>query len=248
MVIISKASYDEIYAFNNNVIKMIGDTYSSLEEVSQKFADAIYENFKDSIVLVRVFATVPFGDLPDTNKKFVTKLATAKRVSSLISDRTLVLSLLGTRGEEPAWNDRHNSKGHVGIPLISVNFIELIPMMSRLLKSLGGSLDWINSNDTKIVSKTLGSLSGLFYIPDAKTTVDEKGRKIIAAQDYVEKYGVKTVFGFGGSYITRKNSVVFIIFTRERIEQKKAESFIILVNILKSITTSIVTKGKIFKV
>ncbi len=63
----------------------------------------------------------------------------------------MVLSLLGTRGEDMRWNDRRNSQGHVGIPLVSADFIDAIPMMSRLLKELGLDLNWIASDDTESI-------------------------------------------------------------------------------------------------
>src|SRR5512144_2112177 len=99
------------------------------------------------------------------------------------------------------WNDRRNSQGHVGIPLATSDFIEAIPMMSRLLKELGMGLDWIDSNDTSMVARALGSSSGLFYVPDAALEIDAKGRKVIAGQDFVKTHGVKTVFGMGGAFI-----------------------------------------------
>ena len=170
----------------------------SFEEAAQKYTTIISQNFKGSIVLIRLFATVPYGNLPLQNKNFVDKLANSKGVGQMIHDQTLVLSLLGTSGVRPDWNNCKNSQGHIGIPLVSAEFIDAIPMMSRLLKQLGMGLDWIDSNDTQLVKHTIGSISGVFFVPDAATEVDLKGRKIIVAQDFVDTYNVKTVFGFGG--------------------------------------------------
>ena len=49
------------------------------------------------------------------------------------------------------------SKEHMGIPLISSAFVGAIPMISRLLKELGVPLDWIDSHDSEIIKKTVGS-------------------------------------------------------------------------------------------
>ncbi|MBI1877719.1 MAG: hypothetical protein HYR94_05730 [Chloroflexi bacterium] len=217
-----------------------------LEQAAQKLTDVMYAEFQDSFVLVRLYATVPFNELPAANQAFVTKLAAAQNITSLIKDQTLVLSLLGTRGVNPAWNSRYNSKGHVGIPLASADFIEAIPMISRLLKELGLSLDWIGSQDTEIVTRSMGKIAGLFYVPDAKTAVDQKGRKIIAAQDFVAANNVKTVFGFGGGYFVGATIVVVIAFALETIEKSKAERFMPLVNVFKTGTTSLVSNRKIF--
>ncbi len=217
-----------------------------LEDAAQKYTDVMYNEFKDSIVLVRLFATAPFGELPTPNKKFVTDLAASAGISSLVNDRMLVLSLLGTRGEKAAWNDRRKSQGHVGIPLASGDFIEAVPMMSRLLKELGLGLAWIDSGDTEIVAKTMGGIAGVFYVPDAKTTVDHKGRKIIAAQDFVSAYNVKTVFGIGGGYLASSLFVTNIVFTREKIEKRLVERFMPVVNTFKTGTMNLVSGRKIF--
>jgi hypothetical protein len=170
----------------------------TLEEAAQGVSDALYKEFGDTIILVRMYATVPFGKLPVANSAFVSQLAQTHNITQLIKDDTLVLSLLGTRGSKPAWNDRRQSQGHVGIPLASAAFIDKIPMMSRLLKEVGLNLDWFDRQDTDIVIKAMGRVSGVFYVQDARTAVDQQGRKIIAAQDFVEANQVQTVFGLAG--------------------------------------------------
>lgn len=217
-----------------------------LEEYAQRIAEIIYYEFEKSVILARAFITVPFSDLPKENKIFVRNLAGEKKITDLIKDNTPVLSLASSYGIEDAWKNRHTSKGHIGIPLVSEEFIELIPMIARLLKSFGVPLGWISGKDTGIVTKSIGDLSGIFYVPDAKTTVDEKGRKVIPNEKFVDKYGVKTVFGFGGSYLIEKTFVVFIIFTREEIKKESAELFMPVANLIKASTTHLVSNGKIF--
>jgi len=239
-------STDKVISNLQNEISGFLKESSSLEAAAQKFTYFMYENFRESIVLARVFATVPFLNLPDVNQEFVKKLIADKNVKISLDDHTPVLSLLGTSGIEYKWNNRRNSRDHVGVPLLSADFIDLIPMMSRLLKSLGVSLGWINSTDTEIIAKNIGRMAGLFYVPDAKTSVDEKGRKIITAQDFVSKYDVQTVFGFGGEYIVGQVFIVVIIFTREHLEKDKVKQFIPFTNAIKSVTTSLILNGKIF--
>ena len=213
MTMISTSKSKDFFALKN-VISNETKGATLLEYAAQKYIDIIYEKFKDSIVLVRLFATIQFKDLPKPNQIFVNKLAKSAGIASLIKDNTFILSLLGTNGENQQWKNRYNSKGHIGIPLASSDFIEEIPMMSRLLKELGLGLDWIDADDTKIVSSTIGKMSGMFYVPDAKITTDKKGRKIIVADDFVSKYGVKTVFGIGGGYVLKPifltNILVFL--------------------------------------
>ena len=245
MSMISSVTNEIMKNFSDKVKDYIAG-YSFLEEAAQKFTDLLYDEYKESIVLARLFATVPFEKLPAANQAFVNKLAASQKISHLINNQTLVLSLLGTHGAKAAWNDRHHSQGHVGIPLASADFINAIPMMSRLLKELGLNLKWIESNDSEVVAKTIGKMAGLFYVPDAKTSLDHKGRKIIAAQDYVAANNVKTVFGFGGGYMLSTTFITIIIFTREMIEKNIAEKFLMLVNLIKTATLSMVREGKIF--
>ena len=122
-------------------------------------------------------------------------------------------------------------------------------MMSRLLKELGLNLDWIDSNDTEIVTKAIGKMGGVFYVPDAHTAVDQKGRKIISAQDFVEANNIKTVFGLGGGYMIGDANAAFItiiIFTNEDIDKSQAEKFLTVINSFKTITVRLAIENKIF--
>ena len=219
---------------------------STFEEAGQKFTNLIYSRFSNSIVLARLFITVPFEKLPNSNKNFVKDLTSNKGVSHLLNDKTSVLSLAGSSGIKYSWNDRRKTEGHVGIPLLSAEFIDLIPMMSRLLRSLGVSLEWISSTDTEIVAQTIGKIAGVFYVPDAGVCVDEKGRKIIAQQDFVEQHKIKTVFGFGGGYVLSNAMITAIIFTQEELEKSAVELFLSLVNTVKNATVKQVCQHKIF--
>lgn len=221
-------------------------TSGCLEEAAQKFVEILYEKSEGKIVLARLFATVPYEKLPKDNISFVDKLSKANRIEHLITDKTLVLSLLGTRGINDKWNERRNSKNHIGIPLASSHFIEQIPMMSRLLKKLGLNLDWIDSKDSDIIKKSFGRLSGLFYVRDADSETDLKGRKIISAKDFVDKYNVKTVFGFGGGFIVGNTFMVTIIFTSETMEKEQADKFLSLFGVFKIGVREMISSETIF--
>jgi hypothetical protein len=211
---------------------------NTLEAVSQVFMESIFDTFKESVILCRLFVTVPYNKLPEFNKNFVSKLTKAKKVDNLLNDDTLVLSLLGSCGIEKKWKNRRSSQNHIGIPLISSAFIEEIPMMSRLLKELGVNINWIDNNDTDLVKHTIGNLNGMFYVKEATTETDQNGRLIIAAQDFVKKYNVKTVIGFGGSYVASDTFFTSIIFLNEKLIQAEARRFTSEMSFLKTISTS----------
>ena len=185
MAMISGMSMEDLIDLQNRIAGEVSGC-TSLEEAAQVYMSILYEALTESITLTRLFATIPFEDLPESNKESVINLARSAGISEKLKRQTMILSLLGSRGSKPEWNDRRNSQGHVGIPLASSDFIEKIPMMSRLLKQLGAGIDWIDSEDTGIVAKTFKNISGVFHVRDARTEVDNQGRKIIAAQDFVE--------------------------------------------------------------
>ncbi len=135
-----------------------------------------------------------------------------------------MLSLLGTRGQESGWNDWRKSKGHLGIPLISSAFVDAIPMISRLLRELGGPIDRVDSHDSEIIKKTVGQSTGLFFVDDAPSATDHQDRKVIAAQDFVSTYKIKSVFGTGEAYSTGQ-ILVNVLFCRALVPRGVAERF-----------------------
>jgi histone H3/H4 len=216
-----------------------------LEEAAQALTTTLHNRFRESVVLARVFVTVPFDELPATNRRLVRKLAASARAESELKATTPILSLIGTHGQEEAWNDRRKSKGHAGIPLISSSFVDSIPMISRLLKELGVPVDWGDSHDSEIIINTIGSVAGLFFVEKAATATDHQGRKIIAAQDFVSTHHVGSVFGTGGAY-SRGDIIVIIVFCRDVFSRSVAERFLALVNLFVSKTTSLVGCMRIF--
>lgn len=223
-----------------------GARSGSLEAAAQQYTKSVYEALSDSLVLLRVFATVRLGDLPAANRGFVAKLGASAGASDELTDETLVLSLLGTSGVEPAWCVRGNSQGHVGIPLVSHSFVAQIPMIARMLKQLGVDLEWVDRKDTAIVGKTFGIQSGTFYVADAATAVDSKKRKIIAAQEFVNRYGIKTVYGIGGGYVGTPVYVTIIGFCRDFVEPEQVEGFRAHIGRFKAETEHLAKQGRIF--
>jgi hypothetical protein len=216
-----------------------------LEVAAQELVSAIHSQFSDSVVIARAFYTVPFDSLPDANKSFVKNLSESAGAGAEIAGTTPVLSLIGTHGQEADWNDRRKSKGHVGIPLISASFVGAIPMISRLLKELGVPIDWVDSHDMEIIKKAIGGSVGLFYVENAAEATDQEGRKIIAAQDFVSKYNVKSVFGTGAVYESGQMLVV-VVFNRDIFSRSTSELFLTLASSFRNNTSSLVKEAKIF--
>lgn len=242
---LSEVKLEHLKQFQDGLVEKV-QALECLEKAAQTYTHALFEAFRESIILARFFATIPYSELPEENQTFVTNLAQSAGIHHLIHPQTLVLSLLGTSGVKNEWNDRRLSKGHIGIPLASADFIDAIPMMSRLLKQLGLGLEWINSNDTELVLKTVGNLSGVFHVHNARTERDNQERLIIAAQDFVQAENVETVFGIGGGYLGSSMFFTSIIFVREPIDRQIVERFLLQSNKFKTATMNLVSQNQIF--
>ncbi len=241
---IAEASASTVSDLWTQIQARVGNS-QHLENAAQELATAVHSQFDESVVIARVFVTVPFGALPESNKDFVRKLAESAGAADDLKPGTPVLSLIGTHGQEEDWGDRRKSKGHVGIPLISSSFVGAIPMIARLLQELGVPLDWADSHDTEIIVQTLSGSQGLFFVEDASQATDQEGRKIIAAQEFVSSYDVKSVFGTGGVY-PNGQMIVVVVFCRDSFAKSEAEHFLALTQSFKGETTSLAGSAAVF--
>jgi hypothetical protein len=200
----------------------------SLEAVAHLFVRNFYETFADISVLVRLFATVAAARLEPGERQYLVEQGWS------CEDATPVLTLLGTRGVAPAWNDRRTSRNHRAIPLLSHAFIEDAPMIARLFAELGVSplADTSAGADWQYLRK-LGGGDGLFFVGDARTSTDSRGRPIIPSTEFIEDFGIKTVFGFGGPYPSAHTSVAVVVFCRRTITREDALAFVRLSNMLR---------------
>jgi hypothetical protein len=226
---ISKFSPMQVLEFQKLLQRDLDDVHT-LEEAAQVFVETIYHNFKESIVLLRLFVTIPAAELPEKIYAFAENMA--ESANSDINRNPYILTLFGTVGVNPRWNDRTNSQEHQGIPLATPDFVTSIPMMSALLEQMGFDLGWIRG-DPEIVAKKMGKLAGTFYVAEAGTAKDSKNRPIIPARDFISKYEVHTVFGVGGGFITSDKFLTTIFFLREYIDKETAVLFQGLANVFK---------------
>jgi hypothetical protein len=218
---------------------------SSFQAASQTFANTLYDELATSMVLLRVFATVPYGSLPNRERTFALEAARARGRGEEVQNETTVVTLLGTRGKRGGWNDRYLSKRHLAIPLTSASFIQTIPMVSRLMSDMGTGLEWVEKQHLNMVVKTTGRMARVLYVEDAATAMTADGFKVVPDQDFVEDHGVQTVLGLGGAYLNR-TIVAILLFTNELIPQDRVEKFMPLVHGFKVATMKVVMKGQFF--
>jgi hypothetical protein len=218
----------------------------TLQAVAQGCAEDVYSRYRDSLVLLRIYATVPYAETPQRVQQFARGITDAQGVTEMLQPGSIVLALLGTAGLEADWNDRLRSQGHLGIPLVNSDFVANLPMVASLMKDMGFGLEWLDRQDSSIVVKEVGRLARVFFVPDARTTVDSQGRKVVPASDFVDANGVRTVFGLGGAYLDG-TFLAMIFFTREVLEKQQVEAFLPALNMLKLGTMKLVIAHKIFE-
>lgn len=247
MLSIAKFTYRDILGFQDTLRSALRDS-TSLEQAAQRITDTVWETFSDTAVLTRCFVTVPYQSLPLSDQGFVQRSLKHTGAAESIPANSIVLSLMGTRGRQPEWNNRKLSRDHLGIPLVSTGFIEEIPMLSRLLQELGVDPGWFHLERGGFTESKLGAGQvGVFFVQDATGAIDAQGRLIISAQEFVQEYGVKSVFGLGGVY-GDGTVLILLVFTQELLEKTQVNALTHLIVLIKSATADLLKAGALFAV
>lgn len=164
--------------------------------------------------LVRCYKTLQYSALEPELKEFVkTKLPEEPRPSMKC------LTLMGTVGEEAAWNSRHASVGHKAIPLPSPDIVEQAPMIAQLIRDFGLDLSAVVDPGNEVVRDLMGKTYGVFHVAEARGS-----RFIPAQQEFVLPYGIRSVLGFGGS-LTGGDLFAIILFSKVPIPDASADRF-----------------------
>ncbi|GAC1656853.1 MAG: hypothetical protein NVS4B3_22880 [Gemmatimonadaceae bacterium] len=194
---------------------------ATTEAAAQAICRFLYDELVDSAgeracALVRCYKTHAYGALDSDLQQFVRGGLPA----TLPPDGTLnCLVLLGTVGEEKAWNDRRASRGHRAIPLPDPEIVAKAPMIAQLLRQLGVDLAEVVKPSPKVVHELEGKSYGVFHVEDAR------GSEYIPAQaTFVKPYGVRSVVGFGGALVGGDIFAV-VLFARVPISPDAAARF-----------------------
>ena len=186
-----------------------------MEEAAGKIVGHLYDNLADSetgaksCALVRLYKTHPYGELDPELRGF----AQAILGHAPESEDMKCLTLLGTAGEKPEWNDRSKSEGHKAIPLPSEGFVSQIPMISRLVSQFGLDVNAVIRPDPSLLADLEKKEYNAFHVPEAV------GSPYIPAQkEFVIPSGVQSVLGFGGMLSTGDLFAV-ILFAKVHIPQ-----------------------------
>jgi hypothetical protein len=192
-----------IAAFDSDDVRECGDvlrgvarTTRSMEEASTAVVRFLYDELGDgeggrACPLVRLYKTHPFGDLPASVRDFAGGV-----LGEAPADDVRCLTLLGTAGDEPDWNDRHRSRGHQAIPLPSEQLVAQLPMVRQLITQLGLSVSTVIRPDPEHARRLSQQTYDVFHVPDAV------GSPHVPAQDFVREHGIRSAIGFGGMLFT----------------------------------------------
>jgi hypothetical protein len=232
------ASWSEINGVRD---RLMARAAPSVASAAQGFVEDFVQTFP-SVALARLFVVVPLAKLPAVEQALAIRLAAGH---PRLSAATLVLSLLGSAGSELAWNDRSRSTGHLAIPLLDRAFVQGAPMIAKLLADLDVNHASLDDGGPIVTRAMLGGLNKTFFVPDARETRDASARHVIAAQDFVERYGIRSVFGMGGAYVGG-TLAISIAFTSELLDSTVVARFPSLIGNFKMATASQCEAGRIY--
>ena len=165
--------------------------------------------------LVRFYKTHQYGALEPEQQIFAAQL-----MGDTSPDREMrCLALLATAGDEPEWNSRRASRGHQAIPLPSADIVRQAPMIARLIEDMGLDIEAVISGRSPTSRGTESRTYDVFHVEDAV------GSPHIPAQnEFVLRFGIASVVGFGGLLRSGEMYVV-ILFSRVVIPKASAARF-----------------------
>jgi len=165
--------------------------------------------------LVRCYKTHSFGALDPELQGFARgALGTGVALPTM-----KCLTLMATIGQSASWNNRHLSRGHRAIPLPSPEIVEKAPMISQLIKELGVELSVVLQPSSEVVKELAGKRHGVFHVENALGSP-----YIPAQQEFVVRYGIQSVLGFGGLLVNGDLFAV-ILFSTVHVSPASADRF-----------------------
>lgn len=212
-------SVDDLFTCSQ-VFRELGAGAETMEEAAQGLTDYLHRNLVDAdgrpaAPLVRLYKTHRYRDLEPDLQEFAQRAAVAEE----LRPKTRCLTLLGTSGAEPDWNDRRSSLGHRAIPLTSAEVVSQSPMIAALITQLGADIGTVVEPGDGMTIELHHRAYDLFFVPDAE------GSPMVPAQDgFVRPYGIHSVVGSGGM-LPSGDLFALILFTTQHLDRATADLF-----------------------
>jgi hypothetical protein len=202
-------------------LRKIGQGCSDLEETAQAIVNHLHEELRDGrsnsriCALVRFFVTRPFAKLGHSLQAVVRPLLGEEPPSPSLR----CLTLAGTAGLKPEWNQREASQAHRAIPLASEAMIDRMPMIAQLISQFGLEVTMLLQPDPLLMVDLEQKSYNVFYVPEAL------GSPYVPAQEsFVIPCGIRSVLGFGG-LLPSGNLFAVILFATCVIPRETADLF-----------------------
>ena len=241
---LSGAGADDFAILLNRVRGLGG--FPCARDAAQAFVTIIYEHFRESLVLLRLFATVPYGELPLPEREFVDRRAEAAGIGHLVTGRTPILTWLGSRGENADWQEREKSQRFRCIPLASGTFVASLSMLSAQFRAISFDPDFVDRWEAAFAGAGAGRYAGMLHVVDAAADRDEQGRMVVPMQEFVAAHRVRTVLGFGESYGSHPGLLTLFAFANETIGRTAAEPLALLLAAYRDFTEEMAARGHVF--
>jgi GAF domain-containing protein len=194
---------------------------TTLESGARVMTEMVYDALGDALLLARTFAALRLSDLPSEERAFA--LARAEKSGEKLAEDSTVLTLLASRGTERTWNERRASKDHLALPFGSAaQLASAPPMIASLMRA-----------------------ERTFYVFDASTSTDDRGRYTISSRVFVREHDVRTVLG-AGTRFGDGTLVAMILFARQHVTRRVAEELEPVVDELVALTARAVAQKKLF--
>ncbi len=204
-------------------LRLLGAGCESFEEAAGQVVEFFFQSFRDmnggsvggtpdlNCALVRCFKTHRFGELPPNLREVVSGTMAGATPEAAM----MCLTLMASRGAEPAWNTRYGSVGHRAIPLATAAMIERAPMIARLIEQVGlQPRDVLRASDEGTERAALD----VFHVENAE------GSPFVPAQEFVQQYKIRSVLGFGGM-LPRGDLFFVLLFSRVPVTPETAALF-----------------------
>ncbi len=194
---------------------------ASLDEAAAAIVEYLYEQLQNEgavgqrPALVRFYKTRPFSDLDSRLQAFARDAAGG----TVLIPETRCLTLVATAGQRPEWCDPRQSVAHQAIPLPSESIVEQAPMIAQLIRAMGFDIREVISPDPSLLEERSGKTYDVFHVEEAL------GSPYIPVQhDFVVKYGIRSVIGFGG-LLPDGELFAVVVFARGPIPPDSAARF-----------------------
>ncbi len=205
MINLNQTNENAIQQYARELFKTYQPQDLTFEMLSQKLMHNIYDDFGDEqgqriFILTRIFRLCKYLELPPEAHNEIDS-----------SSGKFWLALCGTVGDEPAWNNRHQSQGHRIIPGGA--------FQTPMLKAVFEQMALENQAEEGLKLEDYNIAERFFHVEKAPGSPN-----IVAQAEFVDRYGVQSVMGIGSPFIS--GSLYFaLFFSRSTITRQQADMF-----------------------